>query len=56
MTHRLRRIAYLEAAAILIRAVSAVDLDPELSEDDEATVRDYIREKIAAELKKKGEP
>lgn len=50
----LRQMAYREAAAILADAISRVDLDSTLTEEEDNYVRKEIRERICYDLNKKG--
>jgi hypothetical protein len=56
MTRKLKRRAYLEAAELLACGMDAYDLPPDLSEEDESTVREFIRIQIVAELRKRADP
>ncbi len=48
--NQLRLIAHAEAAGALVKACSAIDLDPDLTPEDEEFVREYIRNNIVAKL------
>lgn len=50
----LRQMAYREAAAILADAISRVDLDSSLTEEEDDYVRKEVRERICVDLNKKG--
>ncbi len=54
---KLRKIAYLEASALLQADMDSADLYCEegLSEEDSGYIREYIRDVIAEELRMKGQ-
>lgn len=49
----LKAVAFIEAAAILVKACSAVDLNASLTEDEESFVREFMRNHIVNLLLKK---
>jgi hypothetical protein len=50
---RLRQRAFAEAAALLVKDASCVDLGDDLSEEDEEFVREYLRIEISKMLRKR---
>jgi len=53
---KLRVRAYYEAAELLERAMDGSDIvsnhDPDLTEEEESLVREYIRDEISAQLRR----
>jgi len=55
MKRALKSRAYTEAASLLNAEMSAVDLPPDLSEEEENEMREFIRDHIVGELRAKSE-
>jgi hypothetical protein len=55
MKRALKSRAYTEAAELLNAEMSAVDLPPDLSEEEENEMREFIRNQIVGELRAKSD-